>query len=34
MLIKKCTIEVKKSKFISYYYSITDVNQVKNILEN
>lgn len=34
MLIKKCTIEVKKSKFISYYYNITDVNQVKNILEN
>ena len=32
-LIKKCEIEVKKSKFIAYNYKIENENEAKDILE-
>ena len=33
-LINSYTLEVKKSKFIGFYYKIEDVNEVNLILEN
>lgn len=33
-LIKTNTIEIKKSKFIAYNYTITNQNEVKEILQN
>ncbi len=32
MLFKKNIIEIKKSKFISYYFNVTDVNEINDIL--
>ncbi len=32
-LINKYTYEVKKSKFIAYYYEISSVEEAKNVLE-
>lgn len=34
MLINTYTLEIKKSKFIAYYYEVTDVNEVNNIIDN
>ena len=33
-LIKKCEIEVKKSKFIAYNYEVSSEDEVKSILES
>ena len=33
-LINSSQIEIKKSKFISYYYQIDNIDEVKMILEN
>lgn len=33
-LLNTCTLEIKKSKFISYYFEIEQVDEVKEILEN
>ncbi len=33
-LINTATIEIKKSKFISYYYDLDSIDEVKNILED
>lgn len=33
-LIKTYTYEIKKSKFIAYYYEIDNINEAKDILEN
>lgn len=33
-LIKTNQIEVKKSKFIGYFYEIDEVNEIKEIIEN
>ena len=33
-LIKKCEIEVKKSKFIAYNYAVNSEEEVKEILNN
>ena len=34
ILINSAKIEIKKSKFISYYYHLDDISDVKKILEN
>ena len=33
-LIKTNTIEIKKSKFIAYYYALDDISEVKKILNS
>ena len=33
-LIKSCELEVKKSKFIGYYFEIDDISEVDFILKN
>lgn len=33
-LINTATIEIKKSKFISYYYDISEIDEIKNILND
>lgn len=32
--INTATIEIKKSKFISYYYDISEIDEIKNILND
>lgn len=32
-LLNTCTLEIKKSKFIAYYYEVTNVEEVAKILE-
>lgn len=32
-LIKTCTIEIKKSKFIGYYYEVTNQEEIPKILD-
>lgn len=33
-LIKTTTTEIKKSKFIAYYYDIENINEIKEIINN
>lgn len=33
-LLNTYTLEVKKSRFIAYYYEVCSVNEVKEVLEN
>lgn len=34
MLKNTYTLEIKKSKFIAYYYEVTDVSEVNNIIDD
>ena len=33
-LLNTCTLEIKKSKFIGYYFEVENTNDVKELLEN
>lgn len=33
-LLNTCTLEIKRSKFIGYYFEVEQVDEVKEILEN